>query len=210
MQIAEGLDRPHPSRRPAAVQIHAGRASQGQHAALLDGAALPRRRRQLALGAAGRHRGARPGRPRPPHGRRGRRHHRGQARRRGDDRLGRSAQGDEPLDLRVADRARHAGQLGDPALRGRRRADLPAREFSLSAWRRNTASTRQKDEFMRGREILRRSAKRWSAAPRWSAASSTFPTSRPTRNTIGRKPAGSATSAPCSAFRCCARAFRSA
>ena len=43
-----------------------------------------------------------------PHGRRRRRHHRGQARRRGDDRLGRSAEGDEPLDLRAADRARHA------------------------------------------------------------------------------------------------------
>ena len=105
---AEGLDRPDPSRRPAAVQIHAGGTSQGQHAALFDGVALSRRRRQLALGAAGRHRGARARRPRASHGRRGRRHHRGQARRRGDDRVGRSVEGDEPFDVRAADRARHS------------------------------------------------------------------------------------------------------
>ena len=129
---AEGLDRPDPSRRPAAVQIHAGGTSQGQHAAVFDGVALSRRRWQLALGAAGRHRGARARWPSASHGWRGRRHHRGQEYRRGDDRVGRSVESHEPFDVRAADRARHTGSVGDAALRFRRRVDLPSRERSLS------------------------------------------------------------------------------
>ena len=85
---AEGLDRSDPSRRPAAVQIHAGGTSQGQHAAVFDGVALSRRRWQLALGTAGRHRGARARWASASHGWRGRRHHRGQEYRRRDDRVG--------------------------------------------------------------------------------------------------------------------------
>ena len=41
--------------------------------------------------------------------------------------------------------------IGDAALRGRRRADLPARELLTIVWRRSTASIEAKHEFMRGR-----------------------------------------------------------
>ena len=173
-------DRVHPDDQPL-FKYTLGRASEGQHAALLDGVALSRWRRQLALGAAGRHRGARPRRPRAAHGRRRRRHHRGQARRRGDDRLGRSAEGDEPFDLRAADRARYAGDLGDAAVRRRRRADLPARERPLPAGGAARPQPRAKTRSCAaGRS--RRAALRWSAAPRWKAASSIFPTCRPITN----------------------------
>ena len=132
---AERLDRPCPSRRPAAVQVHARRTPEGQDAALHDGAALPRRFRQLALGAAGRHRAAPARRLRLPHGGRGRRHHRYQASRRSAGRLRRRAQGDEPRDLRIADRARRRRAGGGAALRSGRRADLPPGGRPLSSRR---------------------------------------------------------------------------
>ena len=47
-------------------------------------------------------------------------------------------------------------------------------------------------------------------APCWRARSSISPTSKPTRITPGKRLSGLAASAPCSASRCCARAFRSA
>ena len=168
-----------------------------------DGAGNWRWARQAGIAVRG------AGRPGPSHGRRRGRHHRGQARRRGDDRFGRRAQGDEPLDLRTADRARHAGGSAtrlceaDAALIFRRENGhyrLAAQHgLNRGEGRRSCAAGRS-----------RRAAHRWSAAPRWNAASSTFRSDRRHRNTIGRRPTRSATFAPCSACRCCARASRSA
>ena len=63
-----------------------------------------------------------------------------------------------------------------------------------------------KDEFMRGREF-RPARKRWSAAPPWSGASSTFRMSLPIPTTIGRRPAGRRL--PCLAWRSAAARRRS-
>ena len=65
-----------PSGRPPASHPHDRRALQGRDPAARHRIPLSRARRNVALGAPARHRGARARRHRAPHGRRDRRHHR--------------------------------------------------------------------------------------------------------------------------------------
>ena len=76
---AAGLDRPHPSRRPAGLPGTHAPAPARCHAALRMRGTLSRRRRKLALGAPARYRRARRDRTRRPPRRLDRRHHRQQA-----------------------------------------------------------------------------------------------------------------------------------
>ena len=58
------------------------------------------------------------------------------------DRHRRRAQGDQPLDLRSADRARHAGRVGGPAVRGRHGSHSRASRFNVPARRELRLSAR--------------------------------------------------------------------
>ena len=100
------------------------------------------------------------------------------------DRHRRRAQGDQPLDLRPADGARHAGRVR------RRGCATPTRPSYSAAKARATAWPRISGSLPTSRNIWRasrsnRAGTRWSDARRSKAGPFTSPTSSPTRNTPG-------------------------
>ena len=121
------------------------------------------------------------------------------------DRHRRRAQGHQPLDLRSAGGARHAGRIGGPAVRGRHGAFIVQREGtayrSVASYGFSREYRAVHGDFIR----FRRGADRWSGGPCWKAEPSIFPTSWPIRNTPWPRPQSSVDSAPCWASRCCER-----
>ena len=123
------------------------------------------------------------------------------------DRHRRRAQGHQPLDLRSADRARYAGRVGGAAVRG---GSVPAsvgrdgdvyrgrRELRLLRRASNVHLERVPDSSRTG---TRSSGERCS-----KARPSIFPMCWPIRNTaVAEAAEDRRLSAPCSAFRCCAK-----
>ena len=125
------------------------------------------------------------------------------------DRHRRRAQGHQPLDVRSADRARHAGRVGGAAVRRRQGRHLPLRRRGLlsARWRPTAYSAEYRASRMTqpiglpiaGHGRRARRARRRTVHIRRCAGRS--------RIQHGATAQTSAATAPCSACRCCARAI---
>ena len=130
------------------------------------------------------------------------------------DRHCRRAQGDQPLDLRSAGRARHAGRVGCPAVRRRYREIWRPRgaSYHLAAGYGVSSKYQSVEEQRLSRERRHRAGSRIDRRPdparRTHRSYATM--SIPIRNTIWAACRLSATIGRRSAFRCCARELRSA
>ena len=121
------------------------------------------------------------------------------------DRHRRRAQGDQPLDLRSADRARHAGRIGGAAVRGGYGGHLAAQRATAIQYAASYGFSPDFDGYMEDASDRPGAADARRAHRCSKAAPFTSPMCRPIRNTPWAKLRRSAAFAPFSASRSCER-----